>query len=260
MSDASPFRTLVEPPIGWLVVDRPAARGAMTRAMWLEMPRLLRVLADDPAVRVVVIRGTNGHFIAGADIAEFRALRSDPMLAREYDRGADETLETLADLSVPSIAMIEGACMGGGCLVAFGCDLRIAAHDAKLGIPAGRLGLAYPYKGVERLVALLGDARALELLLTERQVGGDVAERTGLVQQAVPAASLESETRRLAADIAENAPLALRFARLSVRRALPSRLPVERIRELAAACFESADYAEGVAAFLEKRRPRFTGH
>jgi enoyl-CoA hydratase/carnithine racemase len=259
MSDAPALKMLVEPPIGWLIVDRPAARGAMTRAMWLEMPRLLSALATDASVRVVVIRGTNGHFIAGADIGEFRELRSDPTLAREYDRGADDTLETLAELAVPSIAMIEGACMGGGCLVAFGCDLRIAADDAKLGIPAGRLGLAYPYKGVERLVALLGESRALDLLLTARVVAGSDAERSGLVQRAVPPASLEAATRRLAADIAENAPLALRFSRMAVRRSLPSRIPAERIQELAAACFESADYAEGVAAFLEKRRPKFSG-
>ncbi len=258
-STDSPLRILVEPPIGWLIVDRPAQRGAMTQSMWLEMPRLLLSLASHPDVRVVVVRGSGGHFIAGADIAEFLDLRSNPALAREYDRGANETLDTLAELAVPSVAMIEGACIGGGCLIAFGCDLRIAAETAKLGIPAGRLGLAYPYEGIERLVALLGEGRAVELLLTARVLDGRKAAENGLVQIAVPGESLESETRKLAADIASNAPLALLYSRVSVRRALPSRAAPERIQALADNCFLSADYGEGIAAFLEKRPPRFSG-
>jgi enoyl-CoA hydratase/carnithine racemase len=259
VSNDTPLKILVEPPVGWLIVDRPAQRGAMTQAMWREMPRLLSSLASNPDVRVVVIRGTEGHFIAGADIAEFVELRSNPALAREYDRGANDTLDTLADLVVPSVAMIEGACIGGGCLVAFGCDLRIAAETAKLGIPAGRLGLAYPYKGIERLVALLGEGGAVELLLTARVLDGREALERGLVQIATPGAILESETRKLAADIASNAPLALRYSRMSVRRALPSRTAPDRIQALADQCFLSADYGEGIAAFLEKRPPRFSG-
>jgi len=259
MDDGATIRAVIEAPIGWLIVDRPAMRGAMTRAMWLRLPRLLAEITADPDVRVIVVRGAAGHFIAGADIAEFKELRSNPGLAREYDRGADETLDALAELSVPSIAMIEGACMGGGCLIAFGCDLRIAADTARLGIPAGRLGLAYPYKGIERLVTLLGEARALELLLTSRTVDGAEAERMGLVQQCIPAAEIEHETRRTASDIARNAPLALRYARVAVQRSLPSRVAVDKIHALADECFKSDDYAEGVAAFLEKRPPRFSG-
>jgi enoyl-CoA hydratase/carnithine racemase len=259
VSNDTPLKILVEPPIGWLIVDRPAQRGAMTHAMWLEMPRLLSSLASNSDVRVVVLRGTEGHFVAGADIAEFVELRSNPALAREYDRGANDTLDTLADLAVPSVAMIEGACIGGGCLIAFGCDLRIAAETAKLGIPAGRLGLAYPYKGIERLVALLGEGRAVELLLTARVLDGRKAAENGLVQIVTPDASLESETRKLAADIASNAPLALRHSRISVRRALPARAAPESTQALADQCFLSADYAEGITAFLEKRPPRFSG-
>ena len=259
MGDDIPLKTSIEAPIGWLTVDRPELRGAMTRAMWLRIPQLLSELAASPDVSVIVIRGAGGHFIAGADIAEFTELRSNPELAREYDRGADATLETLADLDVPSIAMIEGACMGGGCRIAFGCDLRIASTSARFGIPAGRLGLAYPYKGVERLVALLGEARALELLLTARIMDAAEAERAGLVQSVVPPASLEVETTRVAGEIARNAPLALRYARLAVRRAAPARADLRKVQELADECFRSADYAEGVAAFLAKRPPRFSG-
>lgn len=259
MSASAELRTAVEPPIGWLVVDRPRTRGALTQAMWRQLPGMLHSLADHPEVRVAVIRGTEGNFIAGADISEFREMRANPGLAREYDEGANETSDALANLRVPSIAMIDGACMGGGCLIAFGCDLRVTSERARLGIPAGRLGLAYPYDGLERLVSLLGEARALELILTGRSVDGREAERKGLVHACHPDDDLDAQTRALALDVAANAPLALRYARLAARRTLPPRLDREQIASLADACFSSQDYQEGIAAFLEKRPPRFRG-
>ncbi len=253
------LRSIVEPPSGWLGVDRPEARGAMTRDMWLALPEKLAALAAEPEVRAVVIRGSEGTFIAGADITEFQRYRADPELAREYDQGSRGTLEALERLDVPSIAMIDGPCVGGGSLIAFGCDLRVIADRAFMAIPAGRLGLAYPHHGLERLVAVVGEARALDLLLTGRRIGGNEALDLGLVHRCFPADEIEDGTRALAGQIARMAPLALQYARLGVRRRLAGIIDEDEIHRRIAACFASEDYQEGVNAFLEKRRPAFRG-
>lgn len=258
--DASDDITVeVDGPAGFVTVHRPQSRGAMTRAMWSALSERIAEAARSEGVRAVVIRGSEGNFISGADIREFQQLRSDPALAREYDRGADATLATLAELEVPSIAEIGGPCVGGGCLVASGCDLRVASRDARFAIPAGRLGLAYPYAALERLVAILGEARALDLTLTGRSVDAEEALRIGLIHDHTSPADLAATSARLVDSIAASAPLALRYLRLAVRRPSESCSDRRRIEQLAAACFESTDYREGIAAFLEKRSPRFAG-
>jgi enoyl-CoA hydratase len=261
-----PDRPLVlhrDPPLAWIVFNRPERRNAITLEMWRTLPDLVAQVAEDREIRVLLIRGAGEEaFISGADISQFGQVRSGPTATAEYDRATGAALAALATLEKPVIAMIHGFCFGGGCSVAVMCDLRLCADDARFCIPAARLGIAYPLeRGVERLVHLVGAANATEILLTARVYDAVEAYHMGLVNRVIPKAELESYTREYALKLADNAPLSVAAHKVFVRESCkPATLrDVEKIRTLSARCFTSEDYREGVAAFMEKRRPRFQG-
>lgn len=250
-------------PIGWITFNQPEKRNAVSQEMWQAMPEYVADLASDPAIRVVILRGAGeAAFVAGADISQFKDRRRNAADEEEYRRISGAGSESLARLGKPLVAMIHGFCIGGGVSIAITCDLRLAADDARFGIPAARLGLGYHYRGMEKLMSLIGPAYTKELFFTARtDFSAQDALRMGLVNQVVPKADLERFTRDYALTMSRNAPLTLRSAKASVEQLLrpEDRRDYALLDKLIKDCFDSQDYQEGVKAFSEKRRPQFQG-
>jgi enoyl-CoA hydratase/carnithine racemase len=251
-----------EASLAWLVFDHPERRNAVSLEMWQALPALAAALDADPSVRVIGLRGEGDvAFVSGADISEFASTRTGANAAQLYEDTTATAFAALAGVGKPVVAAIHGFCVGGGMAVALTADLRIAADDAQLAIPAARLGLGYHAAGIDALVRLVGPSTAKEVLFTARRFTAGEALARGLVNEVVPKARLDARVREVAAQIAENAPLTLRSVKLVIRelgRDAAARDPA-RVRDSIHACFESDDYREGVQAFLDKRKPIFQG-
>jgi enoyl-CoA hydratase len=244
-----------------LVLDNPARLNALTSAMWAAVPRLVAQADADPAVRVIVLRGAGGKaFSAGADISEFDSARTGDA-AKAYDALNHAAFEALLGASKPTIAMIEGFCLGGGLGIAACCDLRIANDTATFAIPAAKLGLGYHPRWVRTLLTLAPPASVKELLFTGRRFSSSEALAMGLINRVHPAAALDGEVRALSETIAANAPMTIRAAKVAINwlTLRPETADIGQLEALVKACFDSTDYAEGRRAFAEKRKPQFKG-
>ena len=263
MSDTPKLQMEKDGPIGWIIFNQPEKRNAVSLDMWQLMPGYVQDLDSDDAIRVVILRGAGEQaFVAGADISQFKERRRNMADQEEYGRISSQGQDALGTLTKPLLAMIHGFCIGGGVGIAIGCDMRIASDEARFGIPAARLGLGYHYRGMEKLMKLVGPAYTKEIFFTARtDFSAQDALRMGLVNQVVPKAQLEEFTRNYALTMAKNAPLTLRSAKANVEQLV--RPEGERdyamLEKLVADCFNSQDYQEGVKAFSEKRRPQFQG-
>jgi enoyl-CoA hydratase/carnithine racemase len=248
-------------PIATLTFNRPEARNAMTWDMYQALVDACERVDGDTGVRVFVLRGAGGKaFVAGTDISQFQSFR-DREDGLRYEERLDHVLDRLERVTKPTIAQVQGVAVGGGCAIAIACDLRVATPDSTFGIPIARtLGNCLSGATYGRLVDVLGPARVKDLLFTGRLVRADEAHAMGLVNRVVPEGELEAAVRELAQEIASNAPLTLRATKEMIRRLLAHRrLRAGDDRDLVELCYSSADFQEGVTAFLAKRRPQWTG-
>ncbi len=249
--------------VATVTLNRPQQRNAINLAMWTRLAEMARELDADAGVRVVVLRGAGDDaFSAGADIAEFETQRSNPTQAAAYARVFDEALDAVAAIGKPTLSLIRGFCVGGGLELASATDLRLAAADARFGVPIAQLGLLVGYREMRRLVALVGPGAAMNLLLTARLIDSAEALRLGLVTEVVSPPDVERTGYNLARRLCTLAPLAARWHKQILQTVLtnPSLAGLTPDEEaLPYVCFGTADFAEGRRAFLEKRPPQFEG-
>ena len=248
--------------VGWIIFDQPAKRNAINGEMWRGIPPAMARFDADPEVRCVAFRGAGSEaFAAGADISEFEKNRAKTSSVSQYDGLLDQVLHAIQGSPKPSLAMIHGFCFGGGVEVALACDLRYCGQSAQFSIPAAKLGLAYNVEGHKRLIETIGHARTREMMFLGRRYSADEAFQIGLVHRVVEDSRLEGTVEEIIKNLCENAPLSIANTKAIVEEFVKSEGGPDHARMKAAMerCAKSADYEEGRRAFMEKRKPRFTG-
>ncbi|HEV3246657.1 MAG TPA: enoyl-CoA hydratase [Beijerinckiaceae bacterium] len=248
--------------IGWMFFNNPARHNAVSMDMWKAVPEILEEFGRDDAIRVVVVAGVGGKaFVSGADISEFGEKRHSREATLLYNATVERASDALLSCKKPTIAMIQGYCIGGGLAISLCCDLRIASEDSRFGVPAAKLGLGYAYPGIERLADVVGPSFAKEIFFTARQFDANEALAMGLVNRVRPSSELEGFVTGYAGMIGANAPLTVGAVKLCVGEYVkdPGKRDLKACQAAVDACFASADYVEGRTAFMEKRKPVFRG-
>jgi enoyl-CoA hydratase/carnithine racemase len=251
-----------EGPVGYLVFNNPERRNAVSLDMWQRAGEVIAAFAQDDGVRVIVLTGAGDRsFVSGADISKFEDERANAEAQEKYAKTSSGMRARLRETGKPTIAMIRGYCIGGGMSLALSCDLRICSDDAQFGIPAARLGIGYGIEGLRRLVELVGPSKAKEFIFTARRYRAGEALQMGLVNAVVPAAELDATVGSWAGTMAENAPLSILTAKRVVDELMkdPADRDVAMCEQLVRDCGASQDFIEGRRAFMEKRKPLFTG-
>jgi enoyl-CoA hydratase len=259
MSTGSPHLIVQrEGPLAMLIINRPEQHNAVSLELWRALPEILAGIQADETVRVLILRGAGERaFVAGSDVDELDDVSGDAA----YAVASAEALDALARLDKPTIALIHGHCVGAGVALALACDLRFASDDARFSLPAVRFGLAVRVETVRQLARVVGPTHASELLFSGRRFDALEARRMNLINHVVAASEVEDAVEQVARQIADNAPMSLRAAKLALRAAqeAPGSVDPSALEDAIAACTQSSDRAEGRRALRNKRKPRFTG-
>ncbi len=248
--------------IAQITFNKPDRMNAMSLDMWQGLHDALDDLGSDDAIRAVVLTGAGDRaYVSGADISEFETQRSSEESVRAYNAISEAADAALYHFPKPTIAQIQGYCVGGGMGLAIGCDFRVCSDDSRFGITAARLGLGYNQEGVRKLVELAGPSVAARVLYSAELFPAEQARAMGLVTEVVARDQLETTVRSLTERIASNAPLTIRAAKAAIRSigGAEGASQSDDVARLVARCFASADYAEGRQAFADKRKPVFRG-
>jgi enoyl-CoA hydratase len=248
--------------VGYVIFNNPERHNAVSLDMWEAAGKMLEDFRNDNNVHVVVVTGAGGKaFVSGADISRFEKERSSEEAVAHYNAVVEKSYAAFYEFPKPTIAMIRGFCIGGGMGLATCCDLRICTEGSKFAVPAAKLGLGYGYAGLKRLVDVVGPSFAMEIFYTARQFSASEALAMGLVNRVVPDAELEQYVKDYSEAIAGNAPLTIRAVKATIGEMMKdeSKRDLKRVTAAVDACFKSRDYVEGRKAFMEKRKPVFTG-
>ena len=248
--------------IGRMIFNNPERHNAVSLEMWDAADEILKDFVEDDAVRVIILTGAGGKaFVSGADISKFEKERGSANSVRHYNERVRQVYDGIQALPKPTIAMINGYCIGGGLGLAVCCDLRFCSEKSKFGLPAAKLGLGYPFAGLNRLVNTVGPGAARDITFSGRRLDAQEALNIGLVQKVLAEDELEDFVVDYAKTVAANAPLTVKSMKFIINEVLknPDAPDLDKCDALVDAAFASEDYAEGRSAFLEKREPRFKG-
>ncbi|MGA9010185.1 MAG: enoyl-CoA hydratase-related protein [Xanthobacteraceae bacterium] len=240
-----------------VTLNRPSKRNAVTLPMWKDIARLFGELGGDETVRSVVLTGAGGNFSVGADISEFESVRDNIALSAEYEVAVDAATEAIAEVAKPTIAVVDGFCLGGGCHLAMACDFRFAKTGATFGIPAARLSIVYGFRSTRRLLALVGLTQAKRILFLGERFDAAEAVRIGMADGCSDDPTAIAE--RMAATLADNAPLSVAGAKFILNGLASADVDPAAVQAIIDRASASEDYKEGRLAFAEKRRPVFKG-
>jgi len=248
--------------VGIMTFNNPEKHNAVSFEMWEAAEKILDGFLADPDVRVIVLTGAGGKaFVSGADISKFESERASEEAVQKYNSLVEKVYMRIYQMPKPTIAMIRGYCIGGGLNLAICCDMRFSTESSKFALPAAKLGLGYGYKGLRRYIETIGPVATKEIFYTARQLNSAEALRWNIVNRVIADDALETTVMEVANTIADNAPLTIATIKQSTVEILkdPDKQDITKCDAMVAACFASSDYKEGRKAFMEKRKPQFTG-